>query len=355
MRRKAFIAIALVALFALVAGGRVVYSFMKPPAEASGPIQAVPLSMETGSSTVLPGGRDVLGKRSPAPEAEAPATGEADSPAAPGATAETNAPVTTSAQHNATSAAEANVPANAPAKAEVDPPAKAEANAPASAAAKAPATADAKAPAKVDANAPAKADASARTAAAPAPKAPEPAPKQRVFQIEPDHSTARFKIDEVLRGEPKTVVGTTDQVAGQFGLLGTSLNTAKVGPILVNARTLATDNKYRNRAIKNKILKTDDFEYIRFEPKAVTGIPATASTGQTFRFKVTGDLTITNVTRPVTFDMEARFLSPTEMTGLGTTAFPYKDFQLDIPNPPIVASVADTVHLELQFQAQEVF
>ena len=331
MRRKAFIAIALVALFALVAGGRIVYSFMKPPAEASGPIEAVPLSMETGSSTVLPGGRDVLGKRSPAPEPQAPAKDEATAPA------------------------KADVPAKAPAKAEVDAPAKAESNAPTSAATKAPAQADTKAPAEADVTAPAKADASARTAAAPAPKAPKPAPKQRVFQIEPDHSTASFKIDEVLRGEPKTVVGTTDQVAGQFGLLGTSLNTAKVGPILVNARTLATDNKYRNRAIKNKILKTDDFEYIRFEPKAVTGIPATASTGQTFRFKVTGDLTITNVTRPVTFDMEARFLSPTEMTGLGTTAFPYKDFQLDIPNPPIVASVADTVHLELQFQAQEVF
>src|SRR4051812_26586036 len=33
-----------------------------------------------------------------------------------------------------------------------------------------------------------------------------------VFQIDPNASTAKFVIDEILQGAPKTVVGTTNQV-----------------------------------------------------------------------------------------------------------------------------------------------
>src|SRR5689334_19679618 len=37
-----------------------------------------------------------------------------------------------------------------------------------------------------------------------------------VFEIDPAASSAKFVVDEVLRGSPKTVVGTTNQVAGQI-------------------------------------------------------------------------------------------------------------------------------------------
>lgn len=35
-----------------------------------------------------------------------------------------------------------------------------------------------------------------------------------LFQLEPAGSEARFILDEVLRGQPNTVVGTTDRVSG---------------------------------------------------------------------------------------------------------------------------------------------
>src|SRR5207247_430285 len=40
----------------------------------------------------------------------------------------------------------------------------------------------------------------------------------RVYQIVSDQSQARFVVDEVRRGAPKTVVGSTDQVGGQIPL-----------------------------------------------------------------------------------------------------------------------------------------
>lgn len=96
--------------------------------------------------------------------------------------------------------------------------------------------------------------------AAPEPTtAPEPVVEPAapaVFEIVPAESQARFIIDEVLRGAPVTVVGATDQVAGQIAVDPANPAATQVGQILVNARTLATDNDFRNRAIKNQILNT---------------------------------------------------------------------------------------------------
>ena len=42
-----------------------------------------------------------------------------------------------------------------------------------------------------------------------------------LFEIVPEESEARFLIDEVLRGEDKTVVGTTNQITGRYKRLTT--------------------------------------------------------------------------------------------------------------------------------------
>jgi polyisoprenoid-binding protein YceI len=174
------------------------------------------------------------------------------------------------------------------------------------------------------------------------------------FEILPAESKARFVIDEVLRGAPKTVVGTTDQVAGQLALDPADLSSAQVGTIQVNARTLATDNDFRNRAIKNRILLTDSYEFVTFTPTEITGLPETGAVGETYTFQIVGDLTITDVTRPVTFDIVAIATFEAQIEGTATTAFLYTDFDLSIPDSPSVDTVDDEVQLELDFVAEAV-
>ena len=55
---------------------------------------------------------------------------------------------------------------------------------------------------------------------------------------DPAASEARFLIVEILRGEPKTVVGKTNQVTGQIAVDLNDLSTAAVGPVQVNVQTL---------------------------------------------------------------------------------------------------------------------
>jgi polyisoprenoid-binding protein YceI len=173
-----------------------------------------------------------------------------------------------------------------------------------------------------------------------------------IFEIVAAESQARFLIDEVLRGAPITVVGATDQVAGQLTAIPNDLSVTRIGAIQVNVRTLATDNEFRNRAIKNQILRTNDHEFVTFKPTEVVGLPETGAVGETYTFQIVGELTVTDVTRPVTFDVVATATSDTRIEGSATTAFPYTDFELFIPDAPAVDTVDNVVRLELEFVAE---
>jgi polyisoprenoid-binding protein YceI len=173
----------------------------------------------------------------------------------------------------------------------------------------------------------------------------------RVFEIVPEESEARFVIDEVLQGAPKTVIGTTDQVAGRIAVDPRDLDTAQVGTILINARTFATDSSQRDRAIQNWVLQTAQHEYVAFTPTGLLRLPDGASAGEAVPFQVVGDLTIGGVTRPVTFDATVAPESADRLEGSASTTIRYADWGIAIPQVPAVASVSDTVRLELDFAA----
>jgi polyisoprenoid-binding protein YceI len=176
-------------------------------------------------------------------------------------------------------------------------------------------------------------------------------PTGRVFQIDPNASSAEFVIDEILRGSPKTVVGTTNQVAGQIAADLKDLDAVKVGTITINARTLTTDADGRNRMLQNQILQTEQHEYITFTPKQIVGLPETAAVGQRFSFQMVGDLTIRGTTRETTFDVAVTPTADNRLEGSAFTSIRYADWGVSIPQVPSVAGVEDQVDLKLNFVA----
>jgi polyisoprenoid-binding protein YceI len=172
-----------------------------------------------------------------------------------------------------------------------------------------------------------------------------------VYEIDPTRSEARFTINEVLRGAPTTVVGTSQNLGGQISLDLNSPSTAQIGTILINARDFATDNDFRNNAIANEILLTDEHEFITFEPTSISGLPDSAVIGETYPLQITGNLTIIGQTREVTFDAEVTPLSESELQGLASLDILYADYGVTIPFARSVESVEDNVLLELDFIA----
>lgn len=171
------------------------------------------------------------------------------------------------------------------------------------------------------------------------------------YVIDPAQSVARFVINEVLRGRDTVVTGVTDNIGGEIVLNTADPSNAQVGQIIINARDIATDNQFRNRAIGNEILLTGAYEFITFTPTQLVGLPATAELGQTYTFQIVGDLTITDQTREVTFEAAVTPTSATQLEGLASTTIRYDDFNLTIPFSQSVEAVEDTVVLELEFVA----
>jgi polyisoprenoid-binding protein YceI len=150
------------------------------------------------------------------------------------------------------------------------------------------------------------------------------------------------------------VVGTTSRVAGDLIVDFASPAQSQVGVIAINARTLKTDQEFRDQAIRGQILQSsrDEFEFITFEPTGYTGLPdGPAQVGDTLSFQVTGNLTIRDVTREATFDTSVTVETAERLSGTTSTVIRYSDFDITIRTPPTVSGVGETVTLELDFVA----
>jgi polyisoprenoid-binding protein YceI len=174
-----------------------------------------------------------------------------------------------------------------------------------------------------------------------------------VFSIIPAESEVRFELDEDLRGERITVVGRTDQVAGQLVVNFDAPRESTVGAIRINARTLTTDNEFRNRAIRSQILLSaqNEYEFAEFVPTSIDGLPETVSIGEPITFTVTGDLTLRGITAPVTFDVTVTPVSRDRLEGTAAAVVQRDDFDLQIPSVPGVANVEEEVELYIDFVA----
>ncbi|MDP9494061.1 MAG: YceI family protein, partial [Actinomycetota bacterium] len=165
---------------------------------------------------------------------------------------------------------------------------------------------------------------------------------------------ASFEIDEVLRGSPQTVIGTTSELAGQIQVDANDVSTAQFSQVIVNARTFETDSGNRDRAIRGPVIlnsASDEFEFITFDVTSVDGLSGTAAIGDTMEFTVTGDLKIKETTNSATFDVSATFVDEGTIEGTAQTTVLRGDFDLGIPNAPGVADVSDEVVIRLEFVA----
>lgn len=177
-----------------------------------------------------------------------------------------------------------------------------------------------------------------------------------IFRIVPEESEVRFSLMEDLLGKENLVVGRTDQVAGDIFIDMATPANSQVGTIRVNVRTLITDSEFRNRALRTQILQSTqpDYEYSDFTPTSISGMPATVEVGQEITFQVAGDLKVRDIVQPVTFEVTASLTTADRLEGKATAGVTRAQYNLQIPNAPGVANVADDVTLEIDFVAARV-
>jgi len=196
-------------------------------------------------------------------------------------------------------------------------------------------------------------------AAAPtaAPAAPAPsgaASGTRTFTIVPEQTEASYQVQEqfLSRDLPSQAIGKTNAVTGelQFSLDGKP--SGKVTNITVDLSKLTSDERRRDNRIRQQWLESNKYPNAVFTSTDAQGLPESYTEGQDVNFKLTGDMTIHDVTKPVTFDVTGKLVGDT-ITGSAMTQILMKDFGIDPPSIAGMLTVKDGVTIKFNFTAKE--
>ncbi len=162
---------------------------------------------------------------------------------------------------------------------------------------------------------------------------------------------ARYRVEEVLASTGfKIAIGETADVAGTVVFAADGSVVADESRIAVQAATLRTDSNRRDGYVRNRTLETDNWPEVVFVPRSFDGLPVPISDANgPAEFTITGDLTVRDQTREVTWDAAAEFAGDGTVTGSASVEFTFDDFGMDKPRVAIVVSVEDTIRLELDF------
>ncbi|MFZ4659401.1 MAG: YceI family protein [Caldilineaceae bacterium] len=213
------------------------------------------------------------------------------------------------------------------------------------------------------------AGASAPPAAPTATVAPAAQPQQPVaegarrFVVVPAESSAAYVVDEeFLAGALaklgidaglQKITGSTNEVTGELQLkLDDPQNALVSGEFTVNLPSLKTDQDRRDSWIRDNALESNRFPVAKFVATSINNAPASYTDGAEVTFQLLGDLTVRDITQPVTFDVTATLTGDT-IKGVATTAMKISSFGFDPPNFANTLTVADDFTIQVELTAKE--
>jgi len=185
----------------------------------------------------------------------------------------------------------------------------------------------------------------------------------RTFVIVPEQSTAFYHVDEeffagalaklgINVGKAK-VTGSTQAIAGQLQLNLANLSAALGdNSFTVQMNTLVTNQAPRDKWIRENGPNFNAHPVASFKATAIQDAPTAYTDGAEVSFKLVGDLTIREQTKPATFAVKAKLAGGT-LTGVATTQLLMSDFGIEPPNFANTLTVADAFAIEVQFTAKE--
>jgi polyisoprenoid-binding protein YceI len=173
-----------------------------------------------------------------------------------------------------------------------------------------------------------------------------------VLHLVPGESRASYAVRERwLRDDVTvTVYAATQIVSGTIALDPLQPATAQLDAVHVNLFAIQSDDAERDREVRYDYLQADAFPDARFVPTAINGLPESYELGNELGFVIEGDLTVRDITRPVTFDVSAHF-DGQKLSGVAKGGFKLSDFGITPPSKVGITVVEDYVVAELKFVA----
>ena len=182
------------------------------------------------------------------------------------------------------------------------------------------------------------------------PEPTEPAPSgpgqvQGVTYVVGEGSEATFTVEEKLASLPLP----NDAVVRTMALSGEVHLDGQPSVINIDLHQLASDQERRDRYIRERMFPNNPI--LTFTVKNLGQLPEPLPVGEVITRQVSGELSIRGVTKPLTFDVEAR-LDPDTLFILGRTSFTWDDLEISPPNIAGRLQVQDEVEVQVLLAAK---
>ncbi len=199
------------------------------------------------------------------------------------------------------------------------------------------------------------------TAVIEAPSATDPSPtdtpattEATIYKIIPGESQLQYEVGEVFINENNrfgVAVGVTSQVQGEIMVDSAAPQNSNLGTITADISQFKSDSGRRDNAIRTRFLESQRFPTVTFVPTQIEGLPASYEPGQEIPLKISGDLTIRDVTKPVSFEAVVR-LSEGQLSGQATTTILMSDFGFGPISIAGILKTEDQAKVTLTFVAR---
>jgi polyisoprenoid-binding protein YceI len=167
-----------------------------------------------------------------------------------------------------------------------------------------------------------------------------------------DGTEALYRVNEQLARQslPNDAVGRTQAVEGMIVFKADGTVDSAKSKITVDVGTLRSDQNRRDQFLRGNALESNRFPNVVIDVKEVPGLSWPLPTSGEATFRIVGDLTIQDETRPVTWDATATFTDG-DVEGVAKTEVTFEQFDMSKPRVILVLSVADEIRLEIAFKA----
>ncbi len=143
-------------------------------------------------------------------------------------------------------------------------------------------------------------------------------------------SSAGYRVEEIIAGQPKTAVGRTSTVDGTFTIAGGQVTAAEIN---VDLASMVSDEARRDAQFRGRIMATDEFPVATFtltESFALTDGQAAEKSVEDVQVK--GSLSLRGTELPTVFSITGR-VDGDAITLVAKTEIVFADY--GIPNPSI--------------------
>jgi polyisoprenoid-binding protein YceI len=149
------------------------------------------------------------------------------------------------------------------------------------------------------------------------------------YKIVAGESSLQYEVGEVFINDNNRfnlAVGVTPQVEGEILVDMAAPQNSTIGAITADISQFKSDSNRRDGAIRDRFLESATYPTVTFVATSIDGLPAAYTEGEQIILKITGDLTIREVTKPVVFDGTVQ-LSAGTLSGTAVTTILMSDFE----------------------------